>query len=314
MQTNRRSFIKMLTYGALAYTAGGPGVESLMAACTPSGSVCILLHGLFFMGFKGNNLIVATPQFGGHEFKFREQGKPFGQFPPGGQNIDLSLPSSGLVDNANTKTFPPNIPQFSASKTGVGEFMPAGKHAHEFQLILPRPDEIHGFRKSHLGNFINVTESGHPKPNGLEPMQENIISNCGGKGHPEAPLALLIGLVFTKTAAWKFKNVVSFYAEHHKSCDLTDVDVNAALDQAKHLFENDQNFDLRYALPPPPSSTPTPSPAPSPTPAAGVDCPPCDSFGVTRNDLFSIEEIDLNACCATKGPNPINCAQFGVNP
>jgi len=268
---------------------------------------------MFFVGFKGDNLIVATPKFQLHTFGMREQGQPtIGPLPPGAPDINWT--KVGLVPNPKAQPFPPNIPQFSAPKTGLGEFMPDTTKAREalgFQLILPRPDEIHGFRKSHLGNFVDVTKSAFSKPNGLEPMPDNIISNCGGKTHPEAPLTLLIGLVFTKAPAWPRKNVVSFYAEHSQSCNLTENDVNAALDQGKQLFENPQNFDLQYKHPPLPS--PSPSPAPTPAPAAGVDCPLCDSFGVTRNDLFSIEEIDLKSCCANKGVNPINCAQFGVN-
>ena len=101
---------------------------------------------------KCNELIVATPAFGPHQFKFREQGNQLGSL-PGGQNINWSAPSVGLVDNASTKAFPPNIPQFSAKETGVGEFMPASTTTHQFQLILPRPDEIHGFRARRLNRL-----------------------------------------------------------------------------------------------------------------------------------------------------------------
>ena len=73
MQTNRRSFVKMLSYGALSYAVSGTLENSLIAECKPSPNVCILLHGLFFMAFKGDQLIVATPAFGPHQFKFRAQ-------------------------------------------------------------------------------------------------------------------------------------------------------------------------------------------------------------------------------------------------
>ena len=52
MQTNRRSFVKMLSYGALSYAVSGTLENSLIAECKPSPNVCILLHGLFFMAFK----------------------------------------------------------------------------------------------------------------------------------------------------------------------------------------------------------------------------------------------------------------------
>lgn len=294
MPTDRRSFVKMLGYGAL-YGALSCAVEetftdSLMAECSSSSFVCILLHGLFFMGFKGNNLIVATPTFTPHQFQFREQGNALGSL-PGGQNIDWT--SVGLVDNtASTMNFLPNIPQFSSGETGVGEFMPAGTTSHKFQLILPRPDEIHGFRECDISKFKDCTEKNHPKPSGLTPMRENIISKCGPN------FALLTGLVFRKTAAWKRKSVVSFYAEHRNSCDLTKDDLNLALNEGKTLFKTPGNFDLQYSKPPAPTST----------------CPnECDGFGVTKDDQLSIEEISLQDCCVPKGANPINCAQYAVN-
>ena len=298
MKTDRRSFVKMLSYGALSCAVSGSLTDSLLAECTPSSMVCILLHGLFFMGFKGNNLIVATPQFKPHHFGIREQGGAI-IVPIPGQ--DLNWTAVGLVDNiASTKTFPLNVPQFSAKDTGVGEFMPAGTSTHQFQLILPRPQVIHGFRQDLLIDFEQCTESKHPKPAGLKPMQENIISSCGGSrtGH----FALLTGLIFNKTSMWTRKNVVSFYAEHLNSCNLKKDDVNAALNEGKKLFAAGiQNFDLAYKDPD--------------NPLLSICPPECDFFGVTKNDQLSIEELSSNPpdCCQTRGPNPINCAQYGVN-
>ena len=297
MQTNRRSFVRMLSYGALSYAVGGSLTDSLMAECPSSPFVCILLHGLFFMSFKGNNLIVATPQFGGHLFGMREQGAPIIGPVLGGPNINWT---SGLIDNPNTKTFPSNIPQFSSGATGVGEFMPAGTTTHQFQLILPRPDQIHGFREDLLADFQQCTVPNRPKPAGLKPMRENIVSNCGN-GSPTAHFALLTGLIFRKTNQWKRKNVVSLYAEHSNSCNMKNDDVNAALQEGKRLFAAHQNFDLIYKDPD--------------NPLLSICPPECDFFGVTKNDQLNIEELTLTPpdCCQTRGPNPINCAQYGVN-
>jgi hypothetical protein len=150
-----------------------------------------------------------------------------------------------------------------------------------------------------LLDFQQCTEDKHPKPSGLQPMSENIISKCG----PDlsAHFALVTGLIFGKTKSWTRKNVVSFYAEHRQSCSLKFTDVNNALDKGKLLFSQQgrQNFDLKYRQP---KNNPL-----------SICAPPNNCFGVTRNDTLNLEEISLKDCCASKGPNPINCAQFGVN-
>jgi hypothetical protein len=296
MQINRRSFIKTLTYGALSCTAGGFSVDSLMADCMPSDFVCILLHGLFFMQFKGDKLIVATPKFQPHTFGMREQGQPnIGPLPHGAPDINWT--SVGLVPNANSIDFPqfPDIPQFSRGETGVGELMPVGTQDHEFQLILPSPQEIHGFRQGQLQNFLDCTESNHPKPGNLKPMQENIKNHCGPN------FSLVTGLVYKKTNEWKHKNVVSFYAEHSVSCmNLKAADTNNALCKGKKLFAHSENFDLIYK-------------DPAAWPPAVCPDKTC-AFGVSPDDQFSAFELTLTppACCQTRGVNPINCAQFGV--
>lgn len=296
MHTNRRSFVKMLSYGALSCVAGGFSVGSLMADCPPSDFVCILLHGLFFMQFKDDKLIVATPKFQPHTFGMREQGQPkIGPLPPGAPDINWT--SEGLGKNSNTIDFSqfPDISQFSASETGVDELMPDGTKEYEFQLILPKPEQIHGFRQVQLKNFLDCTESNHSKPGTLKPMQENIQSHCGPN------FALLTGLIYKKEKKWTRKNVVNFYAEHDLSCQkIKATDIDDALQVGRKLFANQQNFDLAYKDP----GKPLP---------AGCSNDPCYDFGVTSNDLLSVFELNHeHECCQSKGTNPINCAQFGV--
>lgn len=262
----------------------------------PSGNfTCILLHGLFFMTFKNNSLVVTTPKFNGHKFGYRPQGAgSIGPLPAGAPDIDWT--NVGLKDGG-VSTFPPSVLQFSSSVTGTGDLLPPGNNNYQFKLTLPRPHEVHSFRISKLGDFSLVAKKKPPKGNRKDSVRENIIQSCGSSG--TNPIALLVGLVYERETTCTLPHVLSFYAEHQMKCaDIKANDVNMALAEAKKLFPSQGDFDLEFQD------------------ADGISpvCPPDqDVFGVVKNDELSACELLVNDCITIEGVNPINCAQFGVN-
>jgi hypothetical protein len=97
----------------------------------------------------------------------------------------------------------------------------------------------------------------------------------------------------------KLPYVLSFYAEHQMACKkITATEVTKALIAAKDLFASPQDFDLEFQQA-----------------AVTSVCPPDtpDAYGVLNNDELSACELIPGKCVPSFGPNPINCAQFGVN-
>jgi hypothetical protein len=126
MTMNRRDFVVGTTLSALL-PKGQP--------CNPDGGpsqnyVNILLHGLFFMEFIGNVMVVTSPVVAGHEIK---AGCGFLVDLPGGTNIDLT--ESDLCPGS-TRCFPKSmlvIPRMSVGNiTG----------AYALRITLPLPQEI----------------------------------------------------------------------------------------------------------------------------------------------------------------------------
>lgn len=263
----------------------------------PPTYTCILLHGLFFMQFKNHLLTVTTPKFNSHKFGYRSQGTPnIGPLPPGAPDIDWT--TVGLKDNTSSReTFPISIMQFSGSQTGTGELLPPGNKEYEFKLTLNRPIEIHTFRPGKLDAFIQEAKRKPPKGNGKDHVRENVIKSCGSV--PGNPIALLVGLVYERDATCKLPNVLSFYAEHQMACNMINsAHVNPALVAAQKLFASPMDFDLEFQD------------------VMGIPnvCPPDnDVYGVLKDDEFSACELLVHDCIQFGGPNPINCAQFGVN-
>jgi hypothetical protein len=263
----------------------------------PLSYTCILLHGLFFMQFKNHLLTVTTPRFKGHKFGYRPQGIPnIGPLPPGAPDIDWT--SVGLKDNTNSnEKFPPSILQFSGSQTGTGELLPPGNKEYEFKLTLYRPYDIYSFRVGTLDTFSNVAKDKPAKTNGKEHVKDNVIKSCGSGS--SNPITLLVALVYERDMNCKLPTVLSFYAEHEMDCNMIDYkQVNPALVAAQGLFASPVDFDLEFK---------------KVDPVAPV-CPDhIGVYGVSRDDEFSACELLVHDCIQFGGPNPINCAQFGVN-
>jgi hypothetical protein len=257
---------------------------------------CILLHGLFFMQFKSHLLTVTTPKFHPHKFGYRPQGTATIQALPGGP--DITWTNVGLKDNtSSTETFPSSIMQFSGSQTGTGDLLPPGKKNYQFRLTLNRPFEIHTFRPGKLGNFSLEAKQKPTKSNGKDHVRENVIKSCGSV--PSNPIALLVGLVYERDVTCTLPKVLSFYAEHQMACNqIKSAHVNPALVAAQKLFASPSDFDLEFQD------------------VEGVPnvCPPDkDVYGVLKDDELSACELLVHDCIELAGPNPINCAQFGVN-
>jgi len=267
-----------------------------VANCT--NTTCILLHGLFFMTFKDNKLIVTTPKFAMHKFGERDQGQPnIGPLPASAPDIDWST-SVGLHDNANSpQTFPKSIMQFSSRGTGTGELLPPNNSAYQFQLKLPLPCEIYSFRQDQLAVFNGCAIDPVPKPSGSKSVKQSVMDFCGPVlGNP---IALLTGLVYERTPSCTLPSVLSFYAEHHMHCaNIKAQQVNAALLAAQGLFTSGADFDLQFK-----DIDMIPICPPSPNP-----------YGVAPNDELSACELSVGGCFQPLGPNPINCGQFAVNP
>jgi hypothetical protein len=253
------------------------------------------------MQFKNHLLHVATPKFASHTFGHRPQGSGnvIQQIFPG-TTIDWT--NVGLRDNKTSKEkFDPTILQFSAPQTGTGDLLPSGNQEFHFQLILNRPLEIHPFRlgNGNLGDFANVAIIENPKGSGKDNVRENVLGSCGAGGNNS--FALLVGLVYEQEAGCTLPNVISFYGEHQMACkNIGSAQVNPALKAAQKLFASPKDFDLEFqdlsGIPP--------------------VCPPDqDVFGVLKDDELSACELLVGDCFIplTRGPNPVNCAQFGVN-
>ncbi|HLK06589.1 MAG TPA: hypothetical protein VKV30_01545 [Candidatus Angelobacter sp.] len=302
MITDRRNFLALMAAGALGTLYGAPtknasrGWQQNTTTAAPT-YTCILLHGLFFMQFKNHLLTVTTPIFKPHTIGSRPQGTNNIKLIPAGTAIDWT--NVGLKDNgSSTETFPPSIMQFSASQTGSGELLPAGKKNYHLKLTLNRPFDIHPFRhQGKLGDFGKVAKQKSPKANGKDHIRDNVIKSCGSV--PNNPISLLVGLVYERDASSTLPGVISFHAEHQMNCNqIGATQVNPALVKAQDLFANPKDFDLEFQD------------------VGGIAsvCPDdIGAYGVAMNDEFSACELLVGQCIQFAGPNPINCAQFGVN-
>jgi hypothetical protein len=287
MIIDRRNFLGLMAAGAVGALYPSPTQKKSQphtkegADVTAPTHTCILLHGLFFMQFKNNLLTVTTAKFSPqHTFGFRPQGTSAIQKILPGTDIDWK--DVGLKPGP-TKTFPSSVLQFSAGETGTGELLPAGNKNYHFKLTLNQPFEIHAFRHkvNNLGHFDKVSIPKGPKNNGKAHIKDSVIKSCGSAA--TNPISLLVGLVYERDASCTLPGVVSFYAEHQMTCNtINSARVNPALKAAQQLFAS---------------------------PSA---------FGVLADDEFSACELLLGDCFIPGpgffGVNPINCAQFGINP
>ncbi|MBZ5508549.1 MAG: hypothetical protein LAO78_24080 [Acidobacteriia bacterium] len=253
--------------------------------------VNILLHGLFFMEFANNLLVVTAPDIGMHKYCMVNNGF-LTEFPQKVKPIDIDLgPSSlsGLQKGAVNKfTDYPAIPQFSKKDAKVGDL----KTNYRLQILLPQPEEIIPLRRAELSDFQKVAPNGN--------IAKRVFDSCS-QGGKNSKFSLLTCLRYTKQPAFGSPPTVTigFYAEHKDFPKISEM--NATYTQAQAIWQTGANFDLQLQeiFPPSPKVCPEVHPG----------------YGIVPDDENSLAELLLEVPCSSKkGTDVANCVQFGVNP
>jgi hypothetical protein len=255
-------------------------------------SANILLHGLFFLQYQSNNLVVMTPNHPMHQFLMRPQGmtgNANNPFPSLQSDIDLTT----LIGSSSPVPlpFPASMPQFSIADTGVGNLISTPSKNYRCRIVLPWPLDIMSLRSSgSLGDYHPLSTSS---------VGQSILSNSG-------PALGIVTLLHYQSAGSPF--TVSYFAEHLMPTSTREV--NPALKASKALFQNPENFDLQL------SECDWCGNCTTPTICPDKDVPPTASaYGVLRDDEHSVGEIYRSTDCSLlEGTDVANCVQFGIRP
>jgi CHAT domain-containing protein len=250
--------------------------------------VNILLHGMSFMRFMNNQLIVHTPIFDDHKLFFATNG--FLVPVPKRPEFDLTVSTIKLSTKGTVQDFKgsPQIPQFSMGDVNVGTFT----NNYNMRLVLPWPEYIVPLRKAALSDFGNASN----RSKGGK-IAQSVYSSCGA--NPTNDFALVTCMRYAKSDSFGAAPSTTwmFYAEH--DTPPSPDSVNAALrsvDQSS--FFSNKAFDLSLHGDFAPRVCPDSSPG----------------YGITpedQNTLFEIAE-DIK-CPPTHGTDVANCVQFGIN-
>jgi hypothetical protein len=249
--------------------------------------VNILLHGLLFMRFINNKLIIQTPIFSDHKLFCATNG--FLMPVPPGHEFDLTLPTVKLKQGTikDFKSYP-QVPQFSIGDVNVGDFT----NNYYMRLILPLPDSIVPLRKAKLADFDNASNLSKGGK-----IAQNVHNSCAANSNTD--FSLVTCLRYAKSDSFGAAPVATwmFYAEHNTPPSPDSV--NSALrsvDQSS--FFTNKVFDLSLHGDFAPRVCPDSSPG----------------YGITPDDQNTLFEIaqDLK-CPPTLGTDVANCVQFGVN-
>jgi hypothetical protein len=195
----------------------------------PPNQVFILLHGLFFLEYKGNNLVVTAPQVVDHDYQIGTPDNDGSDLQPiqGQTSLDFSDPKMGLVgDKAFTRRFPPELLQFSKKETGVGDLT----GPFRFRCVLPCPLDIVPLRNGPRSDFRCV-------PGGIFLSMNK---------HPGEQISIVTCLVYTGSIAKihpTSTNRCHFYAEPDFATGIEHT--NQALAEAKLVFAHWDKFDLQ---------------------------------------------------------------------
>jgi hypothetical protein len=219
---NRRQLMKLLAASPFFI----PGSRNLfnnaaLAFASPCNCVNILLHGLFFLEFQNNILVVVSPDHNGHCYRFRDHGGPLGPLPSPQPVIDLTT----QLDGGNTiPPYPAEMLQYKAADvTARKPYIALAKH-YGLVLKLPYPQHIYTLRTGNGGDF-------HPDPstNIYKAMKPSLGARIGTITWLQYGPRLNPGFV-TRT----------FYAEHG-SLNVPYTAVNLAFGAAQNVFSD---FDL----------------------------------------------------------------------
>jgi hypothetical protein len=250
----------------------------------------ILLHGLFFLQYQGNNLIAMTPDHSKHVFLMRSQN----QKPPF-TNLPQDLTPTNLIGGSTQAPFPPEMPQIDKNITGVGDLVATSTPSKNYRcrLVTLWPLEIVVLRSG--GSFSDF---------------HSLSTSTVGANIKKPGLTKLgiVTLLHFETSGPAF--TISYFAEHMMPTQA--VDVNPVLKASQVLFQQGNNFDLQFSECDwcPNCSAPPICPDPDPLPKKILD------WGVIRDDEHSVGEVYRTEDCAQKdmaGSDPANCVQFGLN-
>lgn len=237
MSINRRELLKMAALSPLLSVRafrcqtliGTQGAKKAPFKKAANSSANVLLHGLFFMEFQDNDLIVAAPFYDPHRYFYRDHQNPkslvcvnadLGDFTDG--------PGSPLPD---VDPFPSEILHFSKSDLGLqpgSNYIDVNK-TYGCLLKLPAPKHIVALRCGDYDDFASISINGN--------VRSSIDKRCGPR------LALITWLYYDSPSSKMNFKTRSYYAEHCNQV-LDPVEVNNTLQAATNVFPT---FDLRVS-------------------------------------------------------------------
>jgi hypothetical protein len=277
----RRNLLKALAAGPIfSLAAYGRRIAPLAARDVGSdpGYVHILLHGLIFLEYQGDRLIVLAPDAPMHDYRIGipDQNEARKTAPAAPDN---SLDWASILHGGEVRTFPRSIAQFSKSATGVGDLTTAFR----LRLVLPLPVAVVPLRLGRLGDFPAITTG-------------NVWKSMKEQSGPDLALITCLRYEGKMDSKWSKANRCHFYAEPTKCLSLAHM--NQAFKASQRVFRNPSAFDLQID-----PHTNVPSTQPQDPQQPGY---------LTQSDELCLAELAKDNSC--KGPNVANCGQFGVNP
>ncbi|HLJ91079.1 MAG TPA: hypothetical protein VKZ53_30025 [Candidatus Angelobacter sp.] len=289
---DRRQFLKACASLPL-FTLAQSGLaqephESLTTPCCDSGSMYIFVHGLIFMEFQPNCLVLTAPQVHNHAYLAGapavatpgDSGQctwiaaPPGKFSRLPHKSDWSQ-AGYLVPEKNKPDFPPQIMRFSKAQTSVGDL--AGPYA--FRLVLPFPK--------------NIGVTGMLDRRSFDPNPKSNVGLSISDHRPKVgPICTIIYLEYRRPqdpAQLPFGtqgNKLHLYAESPDP--QPQQHMNNALKESRMLFQHSESFDLQWIF----GSLDREKPGPS------------DPACFTKYDLMSLVQLFLRG---GKNGAPLEC-------
>lgn len=257
----------------------------------------ILLHGLFFLEYKGPVLFVTAPTVMDHDYRIGN--------PEDGANLKATPPlPNNIVHWENTTLkggsavgFPEELFCFSKKEANTGDITD-DQSKFTFRLVLPRPIEIIALRQGDRSDFP-------AKPGNI---WTSIVNHSKSLRSLDLGLVMCLRYQGTFDPLFSTTNRCHIYAECDCPADLNHT--NDAYASAAKMFSG--NFDLQVDPNPitfPPSISPL-SPAIENLNLSELQNRDQDEFALTE---FFRQAAGIN-CPLTLSVNVANCGQFGVLP
>lgn len=246
MSIRRREIIKSLVCVPTLFATRGYSANLVPFSNTVTGTVNILIHGLFFMQGNASNsqkwqLEIFAPQltdhhvFGGSWENVRELTQDVDLTSSGlsGKNVPAMAPNSPIPADVET-----SIPQFSRDETKVGDL--TGPYSRK--ITLPWPKTIKSLRRGDFDTYFR------PQATANSTVGDNITKYCKGQ-HRSALLGTVPCLIydynFPGLPGTNWSPTVNYHFYHEPCSDPTSTThVNSALDEAAKLFQHSDKFKL----------------------------------------------------------------------